>query len=162
MGYGIQDRGRSPAWSLRILLIVAAVIAGLLGMHVLAGHGAPMAAGETSPHHVPMAGAVPVGLAADEAQHPAVAAPAQPSSGSSAASADHPALAAPAHGCADCAEHAAMASSCVLAPVAPAAVPGPPAEDLRPAPAAPVVASAANDPADPRPPSISVLCISRR
>ena len=140
MGYWIRNRGTSPTWSLRILLVVA-VIAGLLGMHVLAGHGAPTAAGEHSSHGLLMADAA---------------------TATGDATVGHPAITALAPGCADCAEHAAMASSCVLAPTAPAAVPGPPAEDLRPALAAPVVASAADDPADPRPPSISVLCISRR
>ena len=140
MGYWIRSEGTPTARSLRILLIVAAVIAGLIGMHVLAGHGTPAVAGQHSSHGLPSA---------------PVAAP--------VAAADHgAATVGSGHGCADCAEHAAMASACVLAPAAPAAVPGPPAEDLRPAPAAPVVASAANDPADPRPPSISVLCISRR
>ncbi|UXW86129.1 DUF6153 family protein [Microbacterium azadirachtae] len=131
MGYWIRSRDTSSTWSLRILLLVSAVIVGLLGMHMLAGHGTP-AAGE----------------------HPL------PGPTWSAVIADH-AIAEPTHGCADCAEHASIASSCVLAPIAPAALPGPPAEDLRPALAV-VVASTAPVSADPRPPSISVLCISRR
>jgi hypothetical protein len=131
VGYWIRSRDTSSTWSPGILLLVSAVIVGLLGMHVLAGHGTS-AAGEHS----------------------------LPGPTSSAVIADH-AMAEPSQGCADCAGHESIASSCVLAPIAPAALPGPPAEDLRPALAA-VVASSAPVSADPRPPSISALCISRR
>ncbi|WP_146116757.1 hypothetical protein [Microbacterium sp. MYb64] len=103
-------------------------------------------------------------MAADSVSAPAGAAvPAMTAeAGVLAIAADHDAAAGPGHGCADCAEHAAMAEACVLAPVASAALPGPPAEDLRPVLAAGVAVSPANDPADPRPPSIAELCISRR
>ncbi|PRB06971.1 hypothetical protein CQ044_07785 [Microbacterium sp. MYb64] len=111
-----------------------------------------------------MAGAVVPAMAADSVSAPAGAAvPAMTAeAGVLAIAADHDAAAGPGHGCADCAEHAAMAEACVLAPVASAALPGPPAEDLRPVLAAGVAVSPANDPADPRPPSIAELCISRR
>ena len=134
--------GTSSTWSLRIALLVAAVIAGLLGMHVLDGHGTPMAGADPSAHVAMSRSPMPVTTAAHEIVEAVEAATGD--------------------GCADCAEHAAMAEGCVLAPVAPAALPGPPAEDLRPAIVAPATSSAANVPAAPRPPSISALCISRR
>ena len=176
MGYRIRAGSTSSTWSPTVVLLVAALIAGLLGMHVLAGHGSP-AAGADPTSHAAMAGPAmsgeampamsastgdPVSAMAAVTGDP-VSAPMAADATALVPSAHHDA--APAglgHGCADCAEHAAMAEACVLAPVAPAALPGPPAEDLRPAVAASVVASPANDPADPRPPSISVLCISRR
>jgi hypothetical protein len=160
VGYRIRAGGTSSTWSPAILLLVATLIAGLLGMHVLDGHGSPGAdptsqaamAGPAHDHEAVLAAAV---------NHDAAAVLA-PGADVLAAAVNHDAAAGHGHGCADCAEHAAMATACVLAPGAPAALPGPPAEDLRPALAASVVASPANDPADPRPPSISVLCISRR
>jgi len=154
VGYWIQGRSTSSTWSLRILLLVAAVIVGLLGMHVLGGHGTPTV-GEHSMHSV-TAGTAATTYVAD-AQAPTRTTASTSAGGAMTADA----MAAPAQGCADCAEHAAMAPSCTLAPIAPAALPGPPAEDLRPAPAA-VIASSAAVTAEPRPPSIAALCISRR
>ena len=162
MGYRIRAGSTSSTWSSAILLLVAALLAGLLGMHVLAGHGSP-AAGAEAGAHTAMAGAA-VSAMADSVSAPAGAVvPAMAAeAGVLATAADHDAAAGPGHGCADCAEHAAMAEACVLAPVVPVALPGPPAEDLRPVLAAGVAVSPANDPADPRPPSIAELCISRR
>ena len=180
MGYRIRAGSTSSTWSPTVVLLVAALIAGLLGMHVLAGHGSP-AAGADPTSHAAMVGPAMSGASTGDPVSAMAAVTGDPVSAmatvtgdpvSAPMAADATALvpsahhdAAPAglgHGCADCAEHAAMAEACVLAPVAPAALPGPPAEDLRPAIAASVVVSPANDPADPRPPSISVLCISRR
>jgi len=191
MGYRIRAGSTSSTWSPTVVLLVAALIAGLLGMHVLAGHGSP-AAGADPTSHAAMVGPAMSGASTGDPVSAMAAVTGDPVSAMAAVTgdpvsamatvtgdpvsapmaADATALvpsahhdAAPAglgHGCADCAEHAAMAEACVLAPVAPAALPGPPAEDLRPAIAASVVVSPANDPADPRPPSISVLCISRR
>lgn len=151
MGYRIGSRDTSSTWSLRILLVVIAVVAGLLGMHVFAGHGTPTASAVHAEHHrstvlvadawTPMVGA------------PAGEATAMPTSGHGSPTAS------PAHGCADCAEHT-MAASCVLGPVVAAALTAPPVEDLRPAPA--VSDSAVPVAAEPRPPRIVVLCISRR
>ncbi|KJL33718.1 hypothetical protein [Microbacterium azadirachtae] len=163
MGYRIRAGSTSSTWSSAILLLVAALIAGLLGMHVLAGHGSPSAGAEPG-SHAAMAGAAVSAIAVEPVSAMAGAAvPAMAAeTGVLATAADHDAAAGPGHGCADCAEHAAMAEACVLAPVVPVALPGPPAEDLRPVLAAGVAASPANDPADPRPPSIAELCISRR
>lgn len=138
----------SSTWSLRIALLVAAVIAGLLGMHVLDGHGTPMAGADPSAHVAMSGSPMPATTAAHEIVEAVEAVDAV-----DAVAGD---------GCTDCAEHAAMTEGCVLAPVPPAALPGPPAEDLRPAIVAPATSSAASVPAAPRPPSISALCISRR
>lgn len=173
MGYRIRVAGASSTRSRAILLLIAALIAGLLGMHVLDGHGSP-AAGAEPASHAAMPGAAMAGMAAGATTLPAE--PTMRGAGAVALPAEATVLAADAavlparadddaglgHGCADCAEHAAMAEACVLAPAAPAALPGPPAEDLRPAIGSWAAASAANDPADPRPPRISELCISRR
>ncbi|MBS1908172.1 MAG: hypothetical protein JST33_16775 [Actinobacteria bacterium] len=161
MGYRIRAAGASSTRSRAILLLVAALIAGLLGMHVLDGHGSP-AAGADPASHAAMAGVAMSGMAADATVLAADAGMLAAEAGMLATTVAHAAAAGLGHECADCAGHAAMAEACVLAPVTPAALPGPPAEDLRPALAASVVASPANDPADPRPPSISELCISRR
>ena len=155
MGYWIHGRDTSSTWSLRTLLLVSAVIVGLLGMHVLAGHGTPAPA-EHAMHGV-MAGTAATAHVAD-AQAPTRT---TVSTSASEATTARDAMAAPTQGCADCAEHAVMAPSCTLAPIATAALPGPPAEDLRPALAV-VVASSAAVTAEPRPPSMAVLCISRR
>ncbi|MFJ4165530.1 hypothetical protein ACIPY5_08230 [Microbacterium sp. NPDC089698] len=166
MGYRIRVAGASSTRSRAILLLVAALIAGLLGMHVLDGHGSP-AAGADPASHAAMPGAPMAGMTVDAAVLPAEATMlAVDATVRGAGAAVLPARtdddAGPGHGCADCAEHAAMAEACVLAPAAPAVLPGPPAEDLRPAIGSWAAASAANDPADPRPPRISELCISRR
>lgn len=155
VGYWIRGRDTSSTWSLRILLLVSAVIVGLLGMHVLAGHGTSATA-EHAVHGV-MAGTAATAHVAD------TQAPTRTTGSTSASEAmtARDAMAAPTQGCADCAEHAVMAPSCTLAPIATAALPGPPAEDLRPALAV-VVASSAAVTAEPRPPSMAALCISRR
>jgi hypothetical protein len=158
MGYRIRVAGASSTRSRAILLLVAALIAGLLGMHVLDGHGSP-AAGADPASHAAMPGAAMAGMAVDAAALPADATVRGAGATVLPARADDAGLG---HGCADCAEHATMAEACVLAPAAPAVLPGPPAEDLRPAIGSWAAASAANDPADPRPPRISELCISRR